>query len=138
MVWPFRRKRTPAKAAATPGAGALPGKDKAPTEADLALINTCIAWFEHAAPGILLTRNDARAQLHVGAPPVAALAQNAPGGAVLRFKRGKLHWIDLWDPALRETMGALVKELDKQQLWYFNGVIATKYDESVAGERGRA
>lgn len=124
MVWPFGRKKAKDKAPASP-------TPHAPSEADEKILAEVMDWLDEHAAAIERARVEGVAQIRLGPPPTGEpkAPDDAPAGAVLKAKKGKLSWVDLYDPALRPTVDALIKHLDKQQKWYFNGVVSTKYEE---------
>lgn len=117
MAWFGRKKKPqPEPTAARPEAPRSEG-------VDAKLVDEILTWLTNNTDKTAVRSSDPL-HIHLGTPP-----QGAPAGAVLKVKRGKLAWVDLYDPALRAPVNDLVKYLDKQQKWSFNGVIATKYDE---------
>lgn len=123
MAWPFGRKKVrKAETTSRPQAPRAAGVDEA-------LLEEVTDWFLAHAPHVPVSRVAGAAHLHAG--PAPADVAGAPAGALLKIKRGKLAWVDLWDATLRETINGLIKYLDAQQKWSFNGVVATKYPEKT-------
>ncbi len=117
MVWPFGRKKDPAPR------GPRPEAPRA-ADADANVTALIVAWLAEHGDGHHARPGPEPNTLHVGHAP------QAPAGAVLKVRRGKLAAIDLHDPTLRPLLNRLITRLDEDQLWSFNGVVATKYEES--------
>lgn len=129
MVWPFSRKNKDDVSESPPPAG--PQAPRA-AGADQALVDEILAWLGTHLPTGAARQIDDGPLIYVGHPPEHRIVAGgpSPAGAVLKVRRGKLSWVDLYDPNLRPPMNDLIKYLDRQQKWSFNGVVSSKYKES--------
>lgn len=129
MPWPFSRKNKEVDPSPAPSGPLGPRA----ADADDSLIKEILRWLTDHTPSVPARRQDDAPVILLGEPPRHIALKDAvspPAGAVLKVKRGKLSWVDLYDPELRQPVNDLVKVLDRQQKWSFNGVISTKYRES--------